>query len=65
MTKQVHGEEEANKAALAAASLFGGEGEGGSVPTTHITMEQFEANKKVIDLLLLCKLSASEGTEGV
>jgi len=61
VTRQVHGEEEANKAALAAASLFDGGGEGGSVPTIQITKEQFEANNKVIDLMILTKLAASRG----
>ena len=61
VTKQVHGEEEAIKAAAAAAALFGGAAEGGSIPTTEISMDTFEQNKKVIDLLMLCKLSPSRG----
>lgn len=61
VTKQVHGEEEAIKAAAAAAALFGGAAEGGSIPTTEISMDTFEQNKKLIDLLMLCKLSPSRG----
>ena len=61
LTRQVHGQAAAEKAAQAALELFGGEGEGGSVPTTFITKDQFAASKKVIDLMILCKLAPSRG----
>jgi tyrosyl-tRNA synthetase len=61
VTKKVHGEAEAVKAAQAAEALFGGAGEGGSIPTTEITKEQFAGNSKLIDLLMLVKLTPSRG----
>lgn len=63
ITKQVHGEEEARQAQAAARALFGGGGEGGSVPTTEMTAEQLKDNEKIIDLLMFLGLtkSRSEG----
>ena len=61
ITKQVHGEEEAQKAQQAARSLFGGGGVGGSVPTTEMTAEQLKENEKVIDMLIFLGLTKSRG----
>ncbi len=61
VTKQVHGEAEAQKARQAAEALFGGGAEGGSIPTTQVTKEQFAENAKVIDMLALCGLTKSRG----
>ena len=61
ITKQVHGEEEAQKAQQAARSLFGGGGAGGSVPTTEMTAEQLKENEKVIDMLIFLGLTKSRG----
>ncbi len=61
LTKQVHSEKDALAAQEAAKSLFTGAGEGGSVPGMTITKAEFEANSKVIDLLVLSKLAPSKG----
>lgn len=61
VTKQVHGEEEANKAQQAAEALFGGSGDESSMPTTEITKTQMEEHKQVIDLLVLAGLTKSRG----
>ena len=61
VTKQVHGEEEAQKAAQASEALFGSGAEGGSIPTSEITEEQFAENNKVIDMMILTGLTASRG----
>ena len=60
VTRQVHGEQEAEKAQAAARTLFAG-AEGGQAPTTEITAEQFSENRKVVDLLLLSGLTKSRG----
>lgn len=61
LTRQIHGEEAAQAAQTAARALFGGAAEGGSVPTTQITMNQFRENAKVIDLLIFLNLTKSRG----
>jgi tyrosyl-tRNA synthetase len=61
VTKQVHGEAEAQKAKEAAEALFGGAAEGGSIPTSEITKEELAQNAKVIDLLIVCGLTKSRG----
>ncbi len=61
VTRQVHGEAEAKKAQEAAEALFGGSGQGGSIPTTEIARAQFAENSKVIDLLILTGLAKSRG----
>ncbi len=58
VTRQVHGQEEADKAKAAAEALFMGGAEEGSIPTTEI--EGFE-NLLLIDLLQTCGLTASRG----
>ena len=61
VTKLVHGEEEAQKAADAAAALFGGGQMGGSVPTSEITAADLEADARVTTLLFKCGLAKSNG----
>lgn len=61
VTRQVHGEAEAQKAREAAEALFGGGAEGGSIPASEITQEEFAQNAKVIDLLIFCGLTKSRG----
>ena len=59
VTKLVHGEEEAEKAQEAAASLFGGAAMGGSIPTTEIAAADLEKDARVTTLLVTCGLAAS------
>ena len=61
VTKLVHGEEEASKAADAAAALFGGAQMGGSVPTSEITAAELENDARVTTLLFKCGLAKSNG----
>ena len=59
VTKLVHGEEEAQKAQEAAASLFGGAALSGSIPTTEITAADLEKDARVTTLLVTCGLAPS------
>ncbi|MBQ6804408.1 MAG: tyrosine--tRNA ligase, partial [Clostridia bacterium] len=59
-TKLVHGEEEAQKAQLAAAALFGG-GAAADVPTFEWTRAQMEEDNRLTTLLNLCGLCVSKG----
>ena len=59
-TKLVHGEEEAQKAQLAAAALFGG-GAAADVPTFEWTQAQMEEDNRLTTLLHLCGLCVSKG----
>lgn len=61
VTRQVHGAPEADKAAEAASTLFGGGTEGGSIPTTELTSAQLMENARLIDLMMLCGLAKSRG----
>lgn len=61
ITKQVHGEEEANKAQQAARALFAGAAEGGSVPTRELGEDELKKNAKVIDMMILLGLTKSRG----
>ncbi|MEG2188353.1 MAG: tyrosine--tRNA ligase [Christensenella sp.] len=61
ITKQVHGEKAAAEAQQAAEALFGGAAEGGSIPVTEISTEQWKATPQIIDILTLCKLTKSRG----
>ncbi len=61
VTKLIHGEEEAEKAAQAAAALFGGGALQGSVPTTTITCEQLAEDGRVVALLAQCGMAKSRG----
>ena len=56
VTKLVHGEEEASKAASA---LFGGGAMAGSVPTTEITAEQLAADARLTSLLTMVGIAKS------
>ncbi len=61
LSAQVHGEEEAQKAALAAEALFGGGGSIEHMPTLRLTVAQIEeTGLRVTDLLALGKLCASK-----
>ena len=58
VTKLVHGEEEARKAADASMSLFGGGASMSNVPTLEVTAEEMAADARVSTLLVrsgLCK----------
>ena len=59
-TKLVHGEEEAQKAQLAAAALFGG-GAAAEVPTYEWTKAQMEQDARLTTLLNLCGLCTAKG----
>jgi len=61
VTKLIHGEEEAAKAREAAEALFGGGAMGGSVPTTSVTKEYLETDKRLISLLVKAGLCKSNG----
>ena len=58
VTRQVHGQDEADKAKAGAEAMFTGGAQEGSVPTT--TLESIE-NLLLIDLLQTCGLTASRG----
>lgn len=58
VTKQVHGQEEADKAKAAAEALFEGGSEGGSIPETAISSID---DLLLLDLLQTCGLTASRG----
>ena len=59
-TKLVHGEEEAQKAQLAAAALFGG-GAAADVPTFEWKQSEMEEDNRLTTLLNLCGLCPSKG----
>ena len=59
VTKLVHGEEEASRAASAASALFGGGAMAGSVPTTEITAEQLAADARLTSLLTMVGIAKS------
>ncbi len=61
VTKLVHGEDEANKAAEAAEALFGGGGSLDNMPTTVLSEEQAAQGLQVVDLLVLSGLAKSRG----
>ena len=61
VTRNVHGEEEANKAQQAAEALFGGAAQSGSIPTTTVTAEQLQEDNRLIALLAKCGLCKSNG----
>ena len=61
LTKQVHGEEEAQKAMDAAEALFSGGGDLAHMPTIALTQAQIEeTGLRVIDLLVLGNLAKSK-----
>ena len=58
VTKLVHGEEEAKKAAEAANSLFGSGGDAGNMPTLEVTTEELKEDARISTMLVrsgLCK----------
>ncbi len=59
-TKLVHGEQEAEKAQMAAAALFGG-GAAADVPTYEWTKASLAEDARLTTLLSLCGLCASKG----
>ena len=59
VTKLVHGEEEATKAAHAASALFGGGAMGGSVPSTEFTAEQLAADGRLTTILTAVGIAKS------
>ncbi len=63
VTKIVHGEDEAEKAKLAAQSLFQGGINSGSIPTTELSETELENGMDIITLLQMAKLipSRAEG----
>ena len=61
VTKLVHGEEEAHKAAEAAEALFGGGGSLDNMPTTVLSEGQAAQGLQVVDLLVLSGLAKSRG----
>lgn len=61
LTAQVHGEEEAAKARLAAEALFGGSGSIEHMPTVKLTQKEVEeSGLRITDLLVLGKLCTSK-----
>ena len=62
LTKLVHGEEEADKAQVAAKALFTGGGDDANIPTTEITEDQLTEGKiGLLSLMVACKLATSNG----
>ena len=62
LTKLVHGEEEATKAQTAAKALFVGGGDDSNMPTTEITADKLAEGKiGILNLMVACKLAASNG----
>ncbi len=61
VTKLIHGEEEAEKAQMAAAALFSGGALEGSVPTATIARAAFDEDNPVTTLLAFCNLAKSRG----
>jgi len=58
VTKLVHGEEEARKAAEAASSAFGGSADSANIPSLTVTAEELAADGRISTLLVrsgLCK----------
>ena len=61
VTKLVHSEADAQKAAEASEALFGAGGSLEHMPTTVLTQAQWEANPKVVDLMTLAGVAKSKG----
>ena len=62
LTKLVHGEEEADKAQTAAKALFFGGGDDANMPTTEIGTDKLSDGKiGILNLMVACKLAASNG----
>ena len=61
ITKMIHGEEEARKAADAAQALFAGGAASQNVPTFEISAAELEEDNRVTTLLASCGLCKSRG----
>ncbi len=61
VTKLVHGEEEAEKAQSATRALFGGGKDKSEIPTTELTREEFDAKSRLVELMVVCGLTGSNG----
>jgi tyrosyl-tRNA synthetase len=61
VTKLIHGTDEAQKARDAAEALFGGGGDIGNIPTTHIPKAQFDEDSRLVALCALTGLTKSKG----
>ena len=61
ITKMIHGEEEATKAAEAAAALFAGGGASQNVPTFEVTAADLAEDNRITPLLASCGLCKSRG----
>jgi len=61
VTKLIHGGDEAQKARDAAEALFGGGGDIENIPTTHITLDQFNEDSRLVALCALTGLTKSKG----
>ena len=60
LTKLVHGEEEADKAKVAAKALFVGGGDDANMPTTEITADKLTDGKiGILNLMVACGLAPS------
>ena len=61
ITKMIHGEEEATKAAEAAAALFAGGGASQNVPTFEVSAAEQAEDNRITTLLASCGLCKSRG----
>jgi tyrosyl-tRNA synthetase len=61
ITKQIHGEQEAQKAKSASEALFGGGGIDENMPSSEISLQQYEGNSRVVDIMPLVGLTKSKG----
>ncbi len=61
VTKLVHGEEEAKKAADAAASLFAGAADSANIPSLTVTADELSADARISTLLVRSGLCKSQG----
>ncbi len=61
ITKMIHGEEEATKAAEAAAALFAGGGASQNVPSYEVTTAELAEDNRITTLLATCGLCKSRG----
>ncbi len=61
ITKMIHGEEEATKAAEAAAALFAGGDASQNVPTFEVTAAELAEDNRITTLLASCGLCKSRG----
>ncbi len=61
LTRQVHGESEAEKAQLAAQQLFGGSAADAAMPTCKLSPKQLPAGMVgMLDILVFCQLAGSK-----